>query len=64
MRGRMAPPNRRPSRRSDAPSEESVPADSTRIRSANSVRRPAPEEEDYGAIHWEISWRFSLAAAK
>lgn len=49
MRGRMAPPNRRPSRRSDAPSEESAPADSTRIKSANSVRRPAPEEEDYGA---------------
>ncbi|MFL5355289.1 FHA domain-containing protein [Archangium sp.] len=51
----MAPPNRRPSRRPDAPSDESVPADSTRIKSANSVRRPAPQEEDHGASE-EESW--------
>ena len=54
MPDRMAPPNRRSSRR--PPSEEEskpAPQDSTRIKSASAVRgnapRQAPPDEDYGA---------------
>jgi len=47
---RMAPPNRRSSRRSPSDEPQQAPQDSTRIKSASAVRRNAPqEEEDYGA---------------
>lgn len=51
---RMAPPNRRSSRRSPSDEPQQAPQDSTRIKSASAVRRNAPrEEEEYGAAEDE-----------
>jgi pSer/pThr/pTyr-binding forkhead associated (FHA) protein/tetratricopeptide (TPR) repeat protein len=53
---RMAPPNRRSSRRSPSDEPPQAPQDSTRIKSASAVRRNAPREEEYGAAEDEASY--------